>query len=172
MSESRIIEVNFETNVSDWRRVLLWYRWKRLTFEFILVAAIGIAVFYLLGINFGDFEKNATIAVTFFVTILILFVLSFYFGIYRQADRLKQLAEPATAVFSDKSLKTMTETSSSEKNWERFSNIFETKEDFIFFLLENVFFTIPKRFVQTEHQLAELKQLFREKLGDKARLKN
>lgn len=172
MSESRFIEVNFETNVGDWRRVLLWYRWQRLTIEFVLVAAIGVLVFYLLGINLFDFGKNAIPAVLFFLTISVLFVLSIYFGVYRQADRLKRLAEPARAVFSEKGLKTMTETSSSEKNWERFSNIFETKEDFIFILLENVFFTIPKRFVRTEHQLTELKQLFREKLGDKARLKN
>jgi len=172
MSESKVIEVNFETNIGDWRRVLLWYRWKRLTVEFVLVLVIGVPVLYLLGINVFDFEKNAIPAASFFAVVLALFILSLYFGIWRQADRLKKLAEPAKAVFSDKSLKTMTESSSSEKNWERFSNIFETKEDFIFFLLENVFFTIPKRFVQNEYQLTQLKQLFREKLGNKARLKN
>ena len=172
MSESEVIVVNFETNASDWRRVLFWYRWKRLAFEFVFAVALGTLGFYLFGVNLFDFERNLSFAIPFFATALVLFLLSLYFGVWRQAERLKKIAEPARALFSDKGLKTMTETSTSEKNWERFSNIFETREDFIFFLLENVFFTIPKRFVQNENQLTRLKKLFREKLGDQARLKN
>jgi hypothetical protein len=171
MNEGKVIEVNFETNVGDWRRVLFWYRWKRLAVEFIIVLVLGVPVLYFLGINIFDFENNAFAALWFFATVFGLFILSLYFGIIRQAESLKRIAEPAKALFSDKGLKTMTDTSSSEKNWERFSNIFETREDFIFFLIENFFFTIPKRFITDEKQITELKQLFREKLGDKAKLK-
>ncbi len=171
MSDSKVIEVNFDTNVNDWRRVLFWYRWKRLFIELVLVVVLGIPIFYFLGINLFDFEKNAITAFYFFLTISVLLILNFYFGIWRQAERLKQIAEPATAVFTEKGLKMTSSSSSSEKNWERFGNIFETQEDYIFFPMENIFFTIPKRFIGDENQ-SELKKLFRAKLGERAKLKN
>ena len=171
MNEEIRIEVNFETNVADWRRVLFWYRWKRLAIEFAILIGLSIPVLYFFGINLFDWENHRISAFSYIFTVLVLILLSLYFGVWRQAENLKKIAEPATAVFSDTGLKTQTASSSSEKNWERFSNIFETQEDFIFFLIENVFFTIPKRFVQKEKQ-SVLKNLFRTKLGERARLKN
>ena len=170
MSENRLIEVKFETNVEDWRRVLIWYRWKRLVLEYILVIVLGILFLYFFGINLLDLKNEGFAAFSFIFTVTTLLMFKIYFGIWRQAERLKKISEPAKAIFSDKGLKTISESSSSEKTWGRFSNIFETQDDFIFYLMENVFFTIPKRFFQDKNQVIELKQLFREKLGEKAKL--
>jgi hypothetical protein len=168
MNQDNLIEVNFETNVQDWRRVLVWYRWKRMLIEYVLMVILGVPFLYFFGINLLDLKNNGFAAFSFFFTVITLFIFSIYFGIWRQAEKLKNIAEPAKAIFSDKGLKTISKSSSSEKTWERFSKIFETKEDFIFYLMENVFFTIPKRFFQDEKQISELKQLFRQKLGEKA----
>ena len=172
MSVDKRIKVDFETNVEDWRRVLIWYSWKRMLIEYVLIIVLGVPFLYFFGINLLDLKNNGFVTFSYFFTLVTLLIFSIYFGIWRKAEKLKKIAEPATAIFSDKGLKTISNSSSSEKTWERFSNIFETKEDFIFYLMENVFFTIPKRFFQDANQTTELRQLFREKLGEKAKLKS
>ncbi len=57
MSVDKRIKVDFETDVEDWRRVLIWYSWKRMLIEYVLMIVLGVPFLYFFGINLLRFEK-------------------------------------------------------------------------------------------------------------------
>ncbi len=106
MDFERKIEVEFETTVSDFQRILVWYRWKRLFVEFSLMLIIGIPFCYFIGFNLLE---NGWAAIGFIFTLLILFVLNIYGLVFRRAEALKRITEPAKTIFSEQSLETNNE---------------------------------------------------------------
>ena len=176
MSE-RKIEVEFKTNASDYRRVLFWYQWKRLLLIAIAWLVIFFPILYIVGFGAGanpfDSKNNAPLLV--FVLLLLLPLMlgvSIYFGIWRQAGKIERIAEHVRMTFSEDGIQSVAESSSSQRIWEGFAKVYETKADFIFFPQENVFYTIPRRFFTNDAQIKELKSLLRAKLGNKAKLKS
>jgi len=169
MENVKNIKVEFDTNVNDFQRILVWYHWKRLVIEFSLMLVIGIPFCYFLGFNLLN---NDWAAFAFLFTLLSLQTLKIYGLIFRRAEALKKIAEPAKTVFSEQGLETKTKSIHSNRAWESYEKIFETDSDFIFFQKENAFAAIPKRFFKNQNQIDELRQLIGEKLGERAKLQN
>ena len=172
MESEKKIEVAFESNVNDFRRILIWYHWKRLVLEYGIMMVVGIPSFYLLGFNLFDIKNNGWITFTFIIAFLLLLTLNILGLFFRQANKLKDIAEPAITVFTEQGLETKTKSMTSSRKWESYAKIFETKSDFIFFPQENVFAAVPKRFFKSQNQIDELRQLISEKLGARAKLNN
>lgn len=162
------IEVEFETNVNDFQRILVWYHWKRLFIEYSLILIAGVSVGYFLGFNL---LSNGWAAFAFISTILILLILNIYGLIFRRAEALKKITEPAKTIFSQDGLETITKSIHTNRVWESYAKIYETDTDFIFFQKENAFAGIPKRFFKNQSQINELRHLVAEKLGERADLK-
>lgn len=172
----QIIEVRYEATAEDYRRVLFWYQWKRLlVVATAYVLAIGLIVF-VLGYGAGGptdlIEGRAPTVVFIFLLMLPLLIgVSGYFGIWRQAEKTAKITEPATATFRDTGIKIETPSSTTERVWEKFSKVYETKLDFIFFPFENVFYMIPKRYFGNERELGLVQDILRAGLGNRAKLK-
>ncbi len=169
MNFERKIEVEFKTTVTDFQRILVWYHWKRLFLEFSLMVIVGIPFCYFLGFNL---LQNGWAAIAFISTILILSVLKFYGLVFRRAEALKQITQPAKTIFSDQGLETITKSIHTNRAWESYAKIFETDKDFIFFQIENAFAAIPKRFFKNQDDIEVLRELVNRKLGEKAKLQN
>ncbi len=170
MENSRKIEVEFESTEKDFQRVLLWYHWKRMLLEYLLMIVLGIVFCYLLGFNVLDIKNNGSAMFAFVATLSILFVLDLYRRIFFQAKKLKEIMKPAKTIFSEKGVESKTPIASSVRDWENYLKIYETKKDFIFFSQENFFATIPKRFFKNQSEIISLRELIKDKLGVKAKL--
>lgn len=169
MDFERRIEVEFETTVSEFQRVLVWYYWKRLLVEFSLMLVAGIPFCYFIGINL---LKNVWAALAFIATLLILFTLDIYKLIFKRAEALKQITEPAKTIFAEQGLETVTKSVHTNRAWESYAKIYETEKDFIFFHKENAFAAIPKRFFSSQSDVEKLRELVNSKLGERAKLQN
>jgi hypothetical protein len=170
------IEVEVNANAADYRRILFWYHWKRL----VMVALVWLILFptILWFVAFGagaspfNSENNSPLLIfIIFAMLPILLGFSIYFGIFRQAKKIEKIAEKVTFAFDEDGLETKSESTSSQIKWGRFVKICEIKKDFIFFPQENVFYTVPKISFQNDEQINNFKDLIREKLGEKAKLK-
>jgi hypothetical protein len=170
MEKARRIEVEFESTESDFQRVLLRYHWKRMFLEYALMIALGIPVCYFLGIDFLDIENSVWAAFAFFATLTALLILDLYRRVVLQAKKLTKITQPAKTIFSEKGVASETATASSSRDWANYLKIDETGTDFIFFTQENFFATIPKRFFKDQKEIVSLRELIKDKLGDKARL--
>ena len=176
MNEKRI-EIDVVNTVQDYRRVLFQQQWKRvvliaIVYLIIIVPTIWLTMF---GAGANPFESKSNdplIVMSLFGILPILMAISIYFGVWRQADKISKIIERAKFTFTEQGLESVTESSSSQMDWNRFSKIRETKDDFIFYPQENIFFVIPKRFYQDKVQIDNFRELIREKLGKKAKLKN
>jgi hypothetical protein len=101
----------------------------------------------------------------------VLILAIFYWGISRQAEKIEKVFEPAKVVFTEKGIRSSGESSSAEMDWKNFYRVYETKQDFIFFPERNIFYTIPKRFFGGIDKIYALRELLRETLTDRAKLK-
>ncbi len=172
MENERKIEVEFESNENDFRRVLLWYHWKRMFLEYLLMIVVGIPLCYFLGFNVLDIKNNSWATLAFVGTLSVLLMLDIYRRCFFQANKLSEIARPAKTIFTEKGVESTTPIGSSNRNWESYLKVFETQTDFIFFTQENFFATIPKRFFDNPDQIEELRELVRRKLVAKAKLQN
>ncbi len=172
MRDAQMIEVEFESTEKDFQRVLLWYHWKRMFLEYVLMVVIGITLCYFLGFNVLDIKNNGWATLAFVGTLTILLFLDIYRRCIFQANKLSEIAKPSKSSFSEKGIESKTPTTSSNREWESYAKVYETKTDFIFFQQENAFATIPKRFFKSETEIEELRELLRRKLGEKAKLIN
>ena len=170
MENARNIEVEFESTEKDFQRVLLWYHWRRMLLEYLLMIAIGIPFCYFLGFNVLDIENNGWAAFAFFATLSTLLILDIYRRCFFPAKKLKEIMKPAKTVFSDKGVESETPIASSSRDWENYLKIYETKMYFIFFTQENFFATIPKRFFKSQSEIVTLRELIKDKLGENAKL--
>ncbi len=170
MTENRKFEVEYLVTAKDYRRVLLWYRWKRLAVIIAVTFLIGLPILY--SAFSGDVNSRPPAVVLWFLLVLPVLVLaSFYWGIWRQAERIEKIFEPAKVVFTEDGMSSAGEFSSAEMDWDDFYRIYETNQDFIFFPGKKIFYTIPKRFFQNANEISEFKKLLREKINVRARLK-
>ena len=171
MPENKNIEVEYLATAKDYRRVLLWYRWKRLALIIAVTFLVGIPILY--SAFSVDPASRPPGAVLWFLLILPLLVLAvFYWGIRRQAERIEKIFEPVKVVFSEDGLESNGESSSAEMKWSDFYQVYETGQDFIFFPEKHIFYTIPKRFFTGHNETSEFRKLLSDKLGDKAKLQN
>jgi hypothetical protein len=172
MAENKNIEVEYLATAKDYRRVLLWYRWKRLALTIAIAVLIGIPILYAAFFS-ADTDNRPPGIVLWFLLILPLLVLaSFYWGIWRQAEKIEKVFEPVKVVFSADGMESAGELSSAGMDWDQFYKIYETKNDFIFFPEKKIFYTIPKRFFDGQNSVVRFRELLREKLDRRAKLQN
>jgi hypothetical protein len=171
MTENKKIEVEYLANAADFRRVLLWYRWKRLAVIIGITFLIGVPI--LVSAFSSDPANRPPGFVLWFLLVMPLLVLAvFYWGVWRQAERIEKIFEPVKVTFTEDGLESKGESSSAEMSWDGFYQVYETNQDFIFFPEKNIFYSIPKRFFSGQDKIAEFKELVREKLSNRAKLKN
>lgn len=172
MENERKIEVEFESNEKDIQRVLLWYHWKRMFLEYLLMIVVGIPLCYFLGFDVLDIKNNGWTTFAFVGTLSVLLMLDIYRRCFYQANKLKEITKPAKSIFTEKGVESKTPVATSNRDWESYLKVFETKTDFIFFSQENFFATIPKRFFKSKEEIEDLRELVKRKLGEKAKLQN
>ena len=174
--DEKKIEIEVVNTAQDYRRVLFQQQWKRVVLIAIIYLLIIVPTLWLtmFGAGANPFEsKNNDIVIVMilFGLLPILMAANIYFGVWKQADKVSKMIERAKYTFAEQGIETVTDSSSSQNDWSRLSKIRETKKDFILYPQENVFFVIPKRFYKNETQIEEFRNLVREKLGGKAKLK-
>ena len=176
MNEKRI-EIEVINTVQDYRRVLLWFRLKKLIIAGVLYLLIVTPMLWLTlfgaGANPFQGNNNSVISViVFFALLPILLIGGIFLDIWKQSKNIEKTLEPAKFMFFDEGLKTSSKSASVEVTWDTFQKIQEIKKDFLFYPQKNIFYTIPKRSFQSDFQMKEFRNLVREKLGEKAKLKS
>ena len=170
MTENKTIEVEYLATAKDYRRVLLWYRWKRLALVIVITVLVGIPILYSAFFS-ADINNRPPAVVLWFLFILPLLVLViFYWGISRQAEKIEKVFEPVKAIFNEEGMRSTGESSSGQMDWDKFYEVYETRQDFIFFPEKKIFYTIPKRFFYDTDKILEFKKILRENLKERAKL--
>lgn len=170
------IEIEVVNTAQDYRRVLLWFHLKKLliigVFYLVVTAPMLWLTFFGAGANPFDEKNNSVIHVMIiFALIPILIIGGIFYNIWKQARNIEKTLEPAKFIFSNEGLESTSKSTSVKVTWDTFQKFQELKEDFLFYPQKNIFYTIPKRFFQDDFQREKFKNLVREKLGDKAKMK-
>ena len=84
----------------------------------------------------------------------------------------KKNAKKVRMIFTEDEIDIYAPNQTSQVDWQNYRKISETKKDFILSGQSGSSLPIPKRFFQGDQQVQEFRELVREKLGDKAKLRN
>ena len=179
MENEQKIEIQIDVRAEDYRRVLFWYnRSKIFALTAVLLLAVPFIIWFVVfveGTSRIDSSQRNFFEIAIFYGMFALvpiFLAIILISIWTQSRKLAAISEVATFIFDDEGLKSNAKSTTTKSNWERFAKICETKTDFIFFPQENIFYPIPKRFFQNNKQIRNFKNLIREKLGKKAKLRS
>ena len=168
------IELNYKSVASDFRRILLWYRWKwRVATLAVTLLIVSSLIFYLSEMMPANSDTNLRLtAIVSLLIFLLVIGLTTYLGINRQARKLEKICEFTTVTFDQEGLKSVSANTTREVRWERYQKVVETSQDFIFFPQDNIFFGIPKRYFDNADDIAALRHLIQKQMGERAKMKN
>jgi hypothetical protein len=88
----------------------------------------------------------------------------------KQYESSPLLKEPQTISFDDEGINGETYLSSGLTKWAAIIEATETKDDFFFFISNKYAMFTPKRAFSDEDQIEQVRELAKEKLGDKAKM--
>ena len=177
MNERKPIEIEIELNEGDFWRVSFAGRIKRFLLVNLIYLPIALLMLYFVAFGAGAnplSEKNWSLLFVFFVIIAIPFVFLIFgqHSLRKLAKKLAKASEKTHFTFSENEIETNSLTRSSKLTWDNYEKIQETNEDYVGYLKNYTFHTIPKRFFKSEEQIIDFRELVRAKLGDKAKLKS
>ena len=177
MNERKPIEIDVELNEGDFWRVSFAGRVKRFLLITLIYLPIALLIMYFVAFGAGAnpfSEKNWSIIIVLFIICAIPFVFlpAVYFSLRKLAAKLAKASEKTHFTFSENEIETNSISRSSKLTWDNYEKILETNEDYVGYLKNYTFHTIPKRFFKNEEQILAFKELVREKLGEKAKLKS
>jgi YcxB-like protein len=131
------------------------------------------AFFLLIGFILAfAYKPNIAMLPGLVLPALVLFMIfNVYFSIRRNWASDKSLKQNLQYTFSNDGVDLVAPSSSAHTAWENFSNVYETKHNFLLFVSQSQTFTIPKRVFRDAEQIATFKQMLVLNLGSKAKLK-
>ncbi len=143
MNDKRI-EIEVENTARDYRRVLLWFYFKKLLIIGVLYLIIVTPMLWLtfFGAGANPFQGNnnsVILMILVFALLPIVIIGGIYLNIWKQSKNIEKTLEPAKFIFSDKGLDSTSASSSVKVTWDTFQNIQELKEDFLFYPQKNIF---------------------------------
>ena len=165
------ISVTVKPDATDFRRVLWWYQGRRkaviVLIVTILLLILGVAVSGKM-----DGPKLVGIRLEFVLVSLIMpfiFLGNSFWSIRKQARKLEEISYPTTLTFDADGIRSVSDSSHTFVEWSRYDKVVETSDDFVIFPQENLFYSVPKRFLE-EASTVSLRTLLRENLGDRAKV--
>lgn len=167
------IEVDVQLEFEDFWRVLFWKTLKRYWHMYFLTFAISLPAivifFYVLLTNPERIKFSPAILLLLLPLLTVLIV---QWSIYTRAKKSDvSLKSKARWVFYRDEFDVFTPVSRSENSWESLVEVEEESKNFLLFLHKDIFMIIPKRFFESDSQIQEFRELVRENLGDRAKLK-
>lgn len=141
-----------------------------ITFIFVVFFALSLAVILLS-------NKNNLPLVSIFPILIPISLFSFVlialvWAVIRQSKQMSQNIEPTKYIFNEQGMEAESASVSVKTTWTKFLKVTETDTDFLIFTQKNIAIPIPKRFIESDGELDEFRNLIKEKLGGKAKLKN
>lgn len=163
------IEINVELNTFDILRYIgffLFGRGASSILSIIGAVVLLLASVYLIFLLISDSTRQISplIYLPAFTFVLILSLLIFAVAAARKHRKKTQIT------FNSTEIQAVTSTALVKLSWSRFTNIYETKKDFMFFAPGNESFIIPKRFFDSG-RIDDFRRLLRNAIGTKAKLK-
>lgn len=164
MENKRTVEIEVVLEFNDFLRVIFWQSFRKMWFIFLLALILSpLAIYSLLFFKFSP--------ALFFPLMPAIGALLMLWGIYTGAKKSSQAVKGKIQwLFFDDGYETFTPVGTTRNNWESLEEVQEKGKDFLLFPQKPMFIIIPKRFFTTE-QIAEFRELLRENLGNKAKLK-
>ena len=178
------IEIEAEYTVDDYARALTYIQNRTFNFKFLLNFALiafplFLAILFLAAYTLDPLETIELIKVNvmYFLIFAVILVLLKYlpdlilkWTLKRQFNSSPVLREPQTIVISDEGIYGKTILSAGENKWGAIIEAVETDKDFYFFISNKFATFIPKHFLKDEFELASLRRIVRDNLGEKAKL--
>lgn len=169
MENDQRIEIEIDVKADDYRRILFWHNRPQ-----ILIYLIGffLGIVMLVFVIFDE-DTNANYLLKigcYFILFTMPWSLFFViFSIWRRSKLLEKKSEKSKINFDNYGVEINSETTSFKTTWDRYNEIYETKDDIVLSQLKGSIFQIPKRFFNSSDQITEFKNLVIEKLGEKAK---
>ncbi len=163
------IEINVELNTFDFLRYIGFFLFGRGASSVLAIlgaVVLLLASVYLIFLWISDSTQQISpiIYLPAFTFVLILSLLAFAVITARKHRKKTQIT------FSSAEIQAVTSTVLVKLSWSKFTNIYETKKDFMFFAPGNESFIIPKRFFDRS-KIDDFRRLVRYAIGEKAKLK-
>lgn len=162
------IAVSVRMEETDLRRANLWFTLKQR-------GLLVIIPIYMLGAIFFYWSDFPLLAVLFILS-TVLTPFGIVWGVGHNTRRtfsdLKDSQKNCTYIFSEMGLETVAEKSHGQTSWDNFLKAVESKYSFNLFFQRNLFFVVPKRFIESSADLNHIREILKNNLGDKAELQS
>lgn len=173
MKEKRQIEIDVQLEFKDFWKVLFWKTVKIFWLMYLLTLVISLPLLsvyvYSLTTNPDKVKFSPAIILPALPLLAVLFS---QWPIYSAAKHSAASVKGKTKwVFSEDEFEVFSAVSRNESDWQSLEKVEERSEVFLLYPQKNISMLIPKRFFEDETQIQDFKELVREKLGDKAKLK-
>lgn len=164
MSDPRKISIRMQNEAGDFFRIL-WYqrRWTLLVVIFLICLVVGSLSFYAAMATpvTGSVDKRWIIyATSFLVPVFAAAVM--YFSLKGAARKAAESAELVTMTFDSDGVEINGSQSDAKSAWSAYKKIEETPSDFIFHVQSKVFYGVPKRFFNSDAEVAIVRELVAE----------
>jgi hypothetical protein len=172
MSRETRIELDVRLESRDFVRANYWFVFRKVRFALLLIFFGGVVYPLLLIYHVqakGPSDNYWGLLIP--AGLLLLVLVSTYFGARRQMASNKSLQQTLHYTFSRDGIDAVAPLSSGHNDWSHVREAFETRNNFLLFISRNLMFVIPKRCFKDSEQIAAFKSLLVEQLSSKAKLK-
>jgi hypothetical protein len=170
------IEADYQLEFREFYHALRWNTWRKSWWVYCLLIFSVAAVLLrtVLRLDGGTFTSQLIANLPELIFPVFLTGL-FYWSVYRTAQRQfktnDSLRQARHFIFSKEGLENSSPSSSGKAAWTVLHRVLETPESFLFFTSNATFGVFPKRSLKNEEQIQALRNLIRQHLGAKAKLK-
>lgn len=173
--DQQSIKVDVLLTLQDYLRANYWVlfnRYKSLKAMIFMLVFAGIAGPLLLFFNDKPLNPGESYWGLLIPWAILLFMIGgTYWGAKRQLAGAKFLHETHHYTFTEEEIEIAAQSSAGRQNWGNIREAFETKSNFLLFISLNQIFIIPKRCFQGGEDISRFKDLLKNKLGSKAKIK-
>ena len=170
MTERDTLVVNVDLKESDLQRANFWFRLGKWSTRLLLVLMPLIGLLLLSRVEVSKMFKNPPVATVVIVLIVfpILYPVIIWFQTKRGFGNLQKFQTRILYAFSADGYKVSDDKSSSDIDWATILRAAESKHAFHLFFHRSLFHTIPKRCFDEREEIAQLRNLLKQSLGNKA----
>ena len=174
MNNRAEVEVVINLQLSDLLRANYWYffsKWSnRIIMVFFILMSVGSALAFLLSSSASSTSYELYALVIMIVPVLLIAIV--YFQAKRTFSNLKEFQKNIQYTFAYDGYDVRDEKSSSHVSWDSILRGVETESSFNLFFHKILFHTVPKRCIRDDSDVRLMRDILKQNLGDKAKVKS
>jgi hypothetical protein len=172
MDKQAKVDVSVDLQLSDLLRANYWFFFSKWSNRIIMVIFILLSIVSALAFLVNDNASSYGLYASVIVIVPALLIAMIYIQAKRNFSNLKGFQKNIRYTFAYDGYDVRDEKSSSHVSWDSILRAVETDSSFNLFFHKVLFYTVPKRCIRGDSDIRLLRDILKQNLGDKAKVKS